>query len=234
LEKFATEIFIHAAWNVNPADWRETPSQQEFILSSNILINYLAEAGLKKIVGVGTCLEYIASSNELNEDSQISHDFDYLKDKHEMRHNIFKIANNFSISASWSRVFNMYGSGDNVKRLIPRLIEHKKNNTSAILHNPDLPISYINVDDAAKALIQISKVMEPFNSVFNVSSKDLTTPRKLQEAIDKNNFNDIYLNLDKDKETNFLCYRGDNSKLVKIGWKKETDFDLEIKRIVNG
>lgn len=233
IEDRSPDVFVHAAWNVNPVNWRKTESQKEFTDSSVKFIKGLARNGLKEVIGIGSCLEYLPSRQKLIEESPISEENTYIRDKHSMRKSLFKLSEDFDLKVNWARIFNLYGPGDNSKRLIPSLLNSNKEKNYFFLKNENQPINYLHVEDAANALIKIVDSEVKSKSIFNISGEILLTPRLFKNALEQNNF-DFIDNFDQiiGKSTSDF-YWGNNEKIKTIGWQPKKNFGNEIRNLKN-
>src|SRR5258708_26085348 len=69
LAKYRPDSCIHAAWYAEPGKYLDSPLNLDSLRSSLALLENLAKAGCKHVVGVGTCFEYETGSTPLDEDS---------------------------------------------------------------------------------------------------------------------------------------------------------------------
>ncbi|MCD4680089.1 MAG: NAD(P)-dependent oxidoreductase [Bacteroidales bacterium] len=102
------DIIIHLAWQGLP-NYKEM-----FHMERNLPINYLflknlLDNGLKKIVGIGTCLEYGMQSGALKEDLDTMPDNPYAQAKDDLRKKIDSLRYEMGFSFTWIRLFYIYG-----------------------------------------------------------------------------------------------------------------------------
>ena len=231
--KNSPDVFIHAAWDVNAMNWSKTGSQSEFIDATGEIIRYFAKNGLKNVLGIGSCLEYLPAKHKLFENSPVSHENTYIRDKHKMKDLIFKLSDEYDLKVSWARVFHLYGPDDNSKRLIPSLLKGHQENRDVNLRDGNQPINYLHVDDAVTALLRIASKNILSKSIYNVSGDMLINSGSIKKAIENNNFkfdqnhHEILSASLKD------FYWGSNDKLKELGWKPVKDFGIELGRLIN-
>jgi nucleoside-diphosphate-sugar epimerase len=233
IRNFKPEALIHSAWNVNHVNWKATLSNEKFILDSINFFKQIIPLGLKKIIGIGSCYEYEPSTELISESSSLSYKYQYAIDKHYMREQIFKLSSESNIESVWVRVFNLYGPGDHLSHLIPTLIEAKKKNTTVLLQNPDTPINYLHVHDAAEAIIKFGISKTTSNSIFNLSSEFLVTPSQITSKLHSANLEieNTYFHGSSRHLQPF--YWADISKIMDFGWKPERIFNNELMKLIS-
>ena len=230
---FKPEVLIHSAWNVNHINWRATVSNEKFIIDSINFFRHIIPLGLKKIIGIGSCYEYEPSTERISESSFLSYKYQYAIDKHHMREQMFELSSESNIESVWARVFHLYGPGDHLSHLIPTLIEAKKKNASVSLQNPDTPINYLHVYDAAEAIITLGITKTAANSIFNLSSEFLISPSQITSKLHNINLeiNDVYFHERSRHLEPF--YWADISKIIDLGWKPERRFNNELMKLIS-
>jgi nucleoside-diphosphate-sugar epimerase len=225
------DIFIHAAWNVNPVNWVETPSQTEFISASGELLKQLSKLGLRTVIGVGSCLEYRPSRQLLVESSPINEANTYLRDKHNLRKVLFEISEDNGLKSSWARLFHLYGPGDNSKRLIPSILQGFREKQNITFTNGSRPINFLHVEDAVNGLICLTNSNYEANSIFNISGEKLVSPiamTKLLEDGAEEFLEEPGIVASKSFED---FYWGSNLKLKELGWSPDKDFAIEFRKL---
>jgi dTDP-6-deoxy-L-talose 4-dehydrogenase (NAD+) len=225
------DIFIHAAWNVNPVNWVETPSQSEFISASGELLKQLSKRGLRTVVGVGSCLEYRPSRQLLFENSPINEDNTYLRDKHNLRKVFFEISEDNGLKSSWARLFHLYGPGDNSKRLIPSILQGFREKQNISFTNASRPINFLHVEDAVTGLICLATSNYLSNSIFNISGEKLVSPIAMRNLLENGaeEFVDEPNMVASKSSEDF--YWGSNLKLKELGWSPDKDFAIELRKL---
>lgn len=148
-------------------------------------------------------------------------------------------ARTFGIKYIIVRPTNNYGIGQYVEKLIPKSVKFLELGKSIDLHNRGNPVrTWLHAGDTAEAVLTIiDSGCE--NEIFNISGN---TELPNQEVIKK--ILQLYydVNHDHDWETfttpstrqgQDVRYAIDDSKLKKLGWQAQADFDHELAKVVD-
>lgn len=115
------DAIIHAAWYVNPADYLDSEKNAACVSGSFIMAQGAARAGVKHIIGVGTCMEYALPSERLDVGSPTAPSTVYGACKLALFEILCAFFKSTDMQLSWCRLFYLYGDGENEKRLYPYL-----------------------------------------------------------------------------------------------------------------
>ena len=158
-----------------------------------------------------------------------------------------KAAGDMLINA-WARTYdldyvmlrptNNYGIGQYPEKLIPLSIKNLKRGKKIRLHNNGTPTrNWLHASDTAEAVMKIIDAGVK-NEIFNVAGgfeqQNIVTVKKIIEAyfgtLDnwKNHVDFSYTRKGQD-----VRYAIDDTKLRKLGWLPQCDFNLELVKIVN-
>ena len=156
-----------------------------------------------------------------------------------------KAAADMLISA-WARTYNIpyvivrptnnYGIGQYVEKLIPKTIKYLTLGRKIDLHDKGLPRrTWLHVDDTVSAILTIiNKNVK--NEIFNISGNyeesNLTVVKKILKLYDNIDDHESYIT-DLIRPGQDVRYAIDDSKLKSLGWNPETNFDVELKKIVD-
>jgi len=148
---------------------------------------------------------------------------------------------------AWSRTYeikyiilrptNNYGIGQYPEKLIPLSIKNLMREKKIRLHNGGTPTrNWLHASDTANAVMTIidsGKVNEIYNVAGGFEQKNIDTVKKIIEAFKGTSDNwENYVDFSVVREGQDLRYALDDSKLRKLGWKTEKNFDEEISSIV--
>ena len=150
---------IHLAWYVEPGEYLYSPKNMDCLLGTIRLAQGALEAGVSHFQGVGTCFEYDLSTNTAEEQKPLlptsrllplspygiakASTFLLLK-------NIFPFE-----SFAWSRLFYLYGEGEDRRRLVPYIKSQLSKGIKAKLTSGLQIRDFMDVEEAGR---QIAKV----------------------------------------------------------------------------
>lgn len=109
------DVLVHLAWS-GLHDFRSEAHPRQVAHHERFIRAWL-EMGVRRVVGVGTCLEYGLRGGELTEDLPTDPVIAYAKAKVAMSERLQTVAGQFGATWAWSRVFYPYGDGQHAKSL---------------------------------------------------------------------------------------------------------------------
>lgn len=134
------------------------------------------------------------------------------------------------------RPTNNYGIGQYVEKLIPKAVKSLTIGRRIPLHENGTPRrTWLHVSDTAKAVTHIIEngvVGEIFNISGNYETDNMTIARKIVELHTGTTDYEKYLDLTWSRPGQDVRYSIDDSKLQKLGWRAEADFNQELPKIV--
>lgn len=170
LARCRPEACIHAAWFAEPGKYLDALENLDSLRASLGLLEELARAGCRHVVGVGTCFEYETGQATLQEDSPTKPATLYAAAKLAFSHLSAQRLAQLGIGVAWARLFYIYGPYEDERRLVPSVIR-------ALSANHEFPTTageqvrdYLHVQDVASALCELSR--RRLTGVFNVCSGD--------------------------------------------------------------
>ncbi len=139
----------------------------------------------------------------------------------------------FGVKISIVRPFNIYGTGQKGKLLIPEIIGQLKEGKEVIQLKAASPRrDYINVIDVAAAIIACSQSSIDYEA-YNVCSGTSVSVKEITETINKNLRNKVeFVFSASDRPNEVDETRGSCEKLKKLGWKPSITFEEGIKEIL--
>lgn len=211
------DIIIHLAWQGLP-NYKEMFHLEQNLPNNYLFLKNLLDNGLKKIVGIGTCLEYGMQSGALKEDMETIPNNPYAQAKDVLRKKIDVLNHEMDFSFKWIRLFYIYGKGQNPNSILSQLDKallkkEKKLNMSGGEQLRD----YLEVKKAAEYIVKIATQNE-VTGVINCCSGKPITIKNLVENHLKNKNKQIELNLGYYPYPDWepMAFWGDTSKLNKI------------------
>lgn len=156
-----------------------------------------------------------------------------------------KAAADMLISA-WARTHNIpwvivrptnnYGIGQYVEKLIPKAVKSLTIGRRIPLHENGTPRrTWLHVNDTAQAIITIIEsgiTGEIFNISGNYENSNIEIAKKIIKIHTGSENYDKYLDLNWSRPGQDVRYSIDDSKLKKLGWQAQANFDEELRKIV--
>ena len=148
---------------------------------------------------------------------------------------------------AWARTYNLpyvivrptnnYGMGQYVEKLIPKACKYLKLGRKIPLHNNGTPIrNWLHAQDTANAIITIIESGVE-NEIYNIcggfeqSNLEVIKNIILFSGKDLNNL-DQYVDFSFNRPGQDVRYALDDSKLRTLGWEPKSNFDHELKFII--
>jgi nucleoside-diphosphate-sugar epimerase len=142
-------------------------------------------------------------------------------------------AENFNLNISVSRPFNIYGSGQSEKFLIPKIIQDAIKKGEVNLGSLTPKRDYIHVDDVCRAIIKIAQKSKKF-SVYNIGSGKSISGHELVKMILSILGKDINVKSSSEERKNeILNVEADISRIVsEIGWSPEYNLEEGLRKTI--
>ena len=213
LEGVRPEACIHAAWYAEPGKYLDSPQNLDSLRSSLDLIERLANAGCKHVVGVGTCFEYAMQDTPLTEDSPTGPFTLYAAAKLAFYLVAAQRAEQLGMGLAWGRLFYLYGPYEDERRLVPAAIKALRSGREFPATTGEQVRDYLHVEDVAAGLCAMSH--HRLSGVFNVSSCEPVTiaglMRTLGELLGRPELIRLGALPPRDWDPAYVC--GDNQRL---------------------
>ena len=213
LEGVRPEACIHAAWYAEPGKYLDSTQNLDSLRSSLDLIESLAKAGCKHVVGVGTCFEYAMQDTPLTEDSPTGPFTLYAAAKLAFYLVAAQRAAQLGMGLAWGRLFYLYGPYEDERRLVPAAIKALSSGREFPATTGEQVRDYLHVEDVAAGLCAMSH--HRFGGVFNVSSCEPVTiaglMRTLGELLGRPELIRLGALPPRDWDPAYVC--GDNQRL---------------------
>ena len=115
------DTVIHCAWYADPADYLVSPRNLDCLIGTLRLGQGVAKAGVRRFVGIGTSVEYELSAGMLSVDTPLRPSTPYGGAKAAAFTMLSQWLPTQKVGFAWCRLFNLYGEGEDVRRLVPYL-----------------------------------------------------------------------------------------------------------------
>ncbi|MDP1589427.1 MAG: NAD(P)-dependent oxidoreductase [Prosthecobacter sp.] len=150
VSRFAPDAALHLAWIAEPGVYLNSPENEEWLELSKTWFRKLMELGVPYLAGTGTCIEYAASTEPLNEEqSPLAPQFPYSKAKAALGE---WLRGHAPGDWAWFRIFYPYGPGEHENRVCSSLLTSLRAGKPLALRTPDSVKDYLYIDDLAEAL----------------------------------------------------------------------------------
>jgi nucleoside-diphosphate-sugar epimerase len=168
LAGFRPEATIHVAWYARPQDYLTSTANLGSLATTNAFVERVFAAGCRKLVGVGSCLEYAASDSLRRESDPSGPKSLYASCKLAAGVVAQALAAERGAECAWARVFHVHGPGEDEARLIPAAAAALRAGRPFDL-SPGMQVrDHLDVRDVAAALVHLAG---PGSSgIYNVCS----------------------------------------------------------------
>jgi nucleoside-diphosphate-sugar epimerase len=161
------DVLIHLAWD-GLADFRSAAHPAQ-IAAHAAFIEAALTAGVGRIVGVGTCLEYGLQEGELDEDTTPRPTLAYAAAKHALHQGVAILAERAGASLVWGRVFYPFGPGQHERSLWTSLQQAIDRGDSTFPMSPGLQVrDYLPVAEVGTILADLA--LSGATGTYNVCS----------------------------------------------------------------
>lgn len=220
------ELCVHLAWCATPGTYLHDVDNIRFASASLELARALVDAGCRRMVGVGTCLEYEARQSPLDESVPLRPSSLYAASKLGLGLMLDYLGRRQGMSVAWTRLFFQYGPTEDARRLVPFVIEALLRGERAHVSEGRQVRDFLHVEDVADAIVAVAR--SDAQGPVNVGSGHPVTVRDLVSHIGRllgRGAQIVYGARPQDPlDPPFLC--ADNGRLTQLtGWRPR--YDLE-------
>ena len=211
------DMLIHLSWQGLP-NYKELFHLEKNLPNNYFFIKNMVKKGCKKIVGIGTCLEYGMQSGVLKEDLVTKPDNPYALAKDSLRNFIYELSKKFDFDLKWIRLFYMYGKGQSPNSILSQLESSLQRKDKVFNMSGGEQIrDYLPVEKVAEYIVKISK-QDKISGIINCcSGKPISIKELVENYLAEKNKN-IELNLGYYPYSDYepMIFWGDDQKLNKV------------------
>jgi nucleoside-diphosphate-sugar epimerase len=178
LDAHRPDAVVHLAWYARPKDYLVSTENAASLAMTTGLVSAVFASGCRKLVGVGTCLEYAASDRPVVETDPAGPVSPYARAKHEAFLRAGDLAARAGAELAWARVFHLYGPGEDPSRLVPTVASALARGAPIDVTPGEQVRDYMHVADVAAGIVALAKPGAA--GVYNVCSG---TSRPLKELL---------------------------------------------------
>lgn len=175
------DTVIHAAWYAEPGLYLESPKNLDCLVGTLQMAKGAAKAGVRRVVGVGSCAEYDLSYGDLSVDTALRPTTPYAAAKAAAFLALSEWLPSNRVEFAWCRLFYLYGEGEDPRRLVPFLRERLAEGRQAELTTGNQVRDFLDVRDAGRMIVDTALGNE--RGPVNVCSGVPITVRELAEQI---------------------------------------------------
>ena len=175
------DTVIHVAWYAEPGKYLQSAKNLDCLTGTLHLANGAAQAGVRRIVGIGTCSEYELTGGMLPVSTPLRPLTPYAGAKAAAYMALSQWLPLKVVEFAWCRLFYLHGEGEDKRRLIPYLRARLKAGEFAELTNGNQIRDFLDVCDAGQMIVEtaLSQVQGP----VNICSGIPVSVRQLAEQI---------------------------------------------------
>jgi nucleoside-diphosphate-sugar epimerase len=182
LRQLQPSILIHCAWHLaDGSAYLTDPGNDDEVAASLQLFRLAHAAGCRRVVGIGTCLEYEESPGRVREDAPLCPRTAYGASKAALFNATEAWAQEAGCSFSWARLYYPYGPREAAHRLVPTVV-------NGLLRGERVPTtageqrrSFLFAGDVADAIAAIA--LADVVGAVNVGADRVIAVRELVERI---------------------------------------------------
>jgi len=175
------DIVMHIAWYAEPGKYLLSDKNIDCLLGTLNLVKGAVAAGVRRVVGVGTCFEYDLSCGMLSIDTELKPATPYAAAKAATYLSLSQYLLQHNIEFAWCRLFYLYGEGEDERRLVPYIRSRLENDQIAELTSGHQIRDYMDVSEAGQMIVDVA--LSTAYDAVNICSGIPITVRQLAEQI---------------------------------------------------
>jgi nucleoside-diphosphate-sugar epimerase len=180
LGRWRPDVCIHLAWYAEPGKYLDSLENLDSLRGSVDLLALLNRIGCRHVLITGSCAEYQGTAAVNHEASPTRARNLYAATKLSLNQIAEQLAEQAGFGLAWARLFNLYGPGEDGRRMVPSLIQTLLRGDHFEATTGDQVRDYLHVDDVATALVGLTE--RGLSGVFNVCSGTPVTVRRLMQV----------------------------------------------------
>jgi Nucleoside-diphosphate-sugar epimerases len=224
---------VHLAWYAEPGKYLNSKENLASLQDGLKLLQILASCGCEQFVGAGTCAEYEMKSEVLLETDRTKPETLYAATKSSFQVLGEQLAAQAGLRFAWGRVFHLYGSSEDTRRLIPATILSLQKGHIFSASLGEQIRDYLHVTDVASAFAAM--VEQRAVGIYNICSSEPVTIRFILETVGGLMGQPELIKHGvlpyREWEPMFLC--GNNDRLKTMGWVPQVELRSGLKATIN-
>lgn len=175
------DIIIHAAWYAEPGQYLHSPKNLDCLLGTLQMARGAVMAGVRRVVGLGTCLEYDVRQGMLTVDTPLHPSTPYAGAKAATYTALESWLPTQNAEFAWCRLFYLYGEGEDERRLVPYLRAKLAVGEPAELKSGNQIRDFLDVREAGRMIASVA--LGTRQGAVNICSGVPVTVRELAGKI---------------------------------------------------
>jgi nucleoside-diphosphate-sugar epimerase len=175
------DMVIHLAWYAEPGKYLESSRNIDCLQGTLNLAKGASKAGVRRIVGIGTCFEYDLSKCMLSIGTPLNPSTPYAAAKAATYLALSNWLPGQGVEFVWCRLFYLYGDGEDARRLIPYLRTKLAAGEVAELTRGNQIRDFLDVSVAGRLIVDVA--LGTTLGPINICSGIPITVRQLAETI---------------------------------------------------
>lgn len=233
LHEWQPEACIHLAWYAEPGKYLDSEENIRSLNGGLSLLRALSECNCKQIICAGTCFEYEVKSDFLSENDRTRPETLYATSKASFQMVGEQLAAKLGIRFVWGRIFYLYGTHEDTRRIIPAAILKLREGAEFPASPGEQVRDYLYVMDVANAFLTLMN--SDAKGIYNICSREPVTIRHILETIGSLTGRPeliLYGVLPyRNWEPIFIC--GNNARLKSLGWSPKYDLQSGLKQTIS-
>jgi dTDP-6-deoxy-L-talose 4-dehydrogenase (NAD+) len=208
---------LHLAWQ-NLDNFKSIKHLEDNLMQHYNFLKSLVLGGVKKIIVVGTCLEYGIQNGELPEDYECKPITAYGMSKDYLRKMLEMLKKEYDFTLVWLRIFYPYGAGQSPKSLLPQLLRAIANQEKEFnMSKGEQLRDFIPVEKLANLIVKVSLNKNSYG-VYNCCSGKPISVRAFVEKIIEEKKAEIKLNLGYYSYPDYepMAFWGNNQRILNL------------------
>jgi nucleoside-diphosphate-sugar epimerase len=182
LQAVSPTSLVHAAWRLMPGSgYLDDPTNVDELRASLQLFRLAHDAGCRRIVGIGTCLEYAESRAAVSEDAPLRPTTLYGASKAALFLTAQTWASVVGASFCWARLYFPFGPREPAHRLVPMVVNGLLRGERVATTEGSQLRSFLFIEDVADALAAMT--LSNVTGAVNVGSADAIAVRDVVERL---------------------------------------------------
>jgi dTDP-6-deoxy-L-talose 4-dehydrogenase (NAD+) len=175
------DTIIHVAWYAEPGKYLQSAKNLDCLSGTLRMAKGATNAGVRRIVGIGTCFEYDVTKGMLSIETPLLPMTPYAGAKAAAWTALSQCLPSQGLEFAWCRLFYLYGEREDSRRLVPYLRSKLERGELAELSSGMQIRDYLDVTDAGRKIVEVA--LSEYQGAVNICSGEPITVRQLAEII---------------------------------------------------